>query len=129
MIKHALETQKPILDMLHQAYKKSHLSHAYMFVGEEGTAQQVLKMYEVLNQLLHPLDREIAQITLSPRLAWQLKLDNEMELSLGREQVQGRVARFVKMYPHSQAQLNQSMQQIDLRYRNGFAVRVAAGRS
>ena len=45
MIKHALETQKPILDMLKEAYKKDHLSHAYMFVGEDGTEKLGVALY------------------------------------------------------------------------------------
>ena len=45
--------------------------------------------------------QQIAQISLSPRFAWQVKLDNGMVLELGREEMQQRLARFVAVYPYS----------------------------
>ena len=37
MIKHAMETQKPILDMLKKSKVNNRLSHAYLFSGDEGS--------------------------------------------------------------------------------------------
>ncbi|MBP5445743.1 MAG: hypothetical protein J6Y28_06190 [Acholeplasmatales bacterium] len=45
MIKHALETQKPILDMLHKSMENGRLSHAYLFNGEEGSERMGVALY------------------------------------------------------------------------------------
>ena len=45
MIKHALETQKPILDMLHKSMENGRLSHAYLFSGEEGSERMGVALY------------------------------------------------------------------------------------
>lgn len=45
MIKHAIETQKPILDMLNNSFKKNRLSHAYIFSGEEGSERLGVALY------------------------------------------------------------------------------------
>lgn len=91
------------------------------FNGEPDTSAQIAEMYASLNRQLATLQRSITEITLSPRFAWQIKLDNGMQLELGREQVSQRLARFVAVYPYSLAAMKQNLNHVDLRYRNGFA--------
>lgn len=45
MIKHAIETQKPILDMLKKSKENNRLSHAYLFSGEEGSERMGVALY------------------------------------------------------------------------------------
>jgi cell division protein FtsQ len=61
------------------------------------------------------------QISLSPRHAWQLRLNNGMVLELGHEQSQQRLGRFVAVYPYSLASMQHTVNYVDLRYQNGFA--------
>ncbi len=95
------------------------------FIGKPGTAAEVAQMYAAFGELLAPLRQEIVQISLSPRHAWQLRLSGGMVLELGREQPQQRLARFVAVQNTgggSRAEGGGRMY-VDLRYRNGFAVR------
>ncbi len=75
---------------------------------------------------------------LTPRHAWQLRMAGGLELELGRdgaEPVEARLARFVAAYPESIGRLPRSAagaaegavspRHVDLRYPNGFALRVA----
>jgi cell division protein FtsQ len=97
------------------------------FIGQPDTSVQVTRMYGELNAAMQPMRRQITQISLSPRFAWQVKLDSGMELELGREQMQERLARFVAVYPYSLATLARPVNHVDLRYRNGFAANVPGG--
>jgi cell division protein FtsQ len=92
------------------------------FIGPDGTAAEVTQHYAQFNRQLAMLNLQAAQITLSPRHAWQLYLSNGMILELGREYMQQRLARFVEVYPYSLAALQSKVKYVDLRYRNGFAV-------
>lgn len=91
------------------------------FNGEPDSSMQVAGMYIAMSQQLGVLQRSIMQINLSPRYAWQLRLDNGMSLELGREQMQQRLARFVAVYPYSLATMPGKVNHVDLRYQNGFA--------
>ncbi len=91
------------------------------FIGQPDSAAEVARMYIALAGELAPLKQEIAQISLSPRHTWQLRLSNGMLLKLGKEQPQRRLARFVAVYPYSLAALASTASYVDLRYRNGFA--------
>jgi len=99
------------------------------FIGLRENAAEVAQMYAELGKQLSPLRLEIAQISLSPRRAWQLRLRNGMVLELGREQSQQRLARFVAVYPYSLATMQHKVKYVDLRYRNGFAAYFPDGQS
>lgn len=98
-----------------------------IFIGQPETSPQVTQMYADLNAALQPLHQQIVQISLSPRYAWQVKLDKGMVLELGREEMQERMTRFVKVYPYSLAALARPANHVDLRYRNGFAAYLPGG--
>jgi len=94
-----------------------------VFVGPEGTAAEVVAGYAEFDRLLAPIGRKVMLITLSPRRAWQLRLDDGMVLQLGRENLEARLAGFVSAYQRTVARLPQPPSHVDLRYSNGFAVR------
>ncbi len=91
------------------------------FIGQQETAVQVAQMFIELNDVLQPMQQHIVQLTLSPRFAWQAKLDNGLVLELGRESMRQRLEKFVAVYPYSLETRSQVVSRVDLRYRNGFA--------
>jgi cell division protein FtsQ len=100
------------------------------FIGpSDDVSAEVMQRYARFDAMLIPLKQEIAQISLSPRWAWQLRLKNGMVLELGREQMEQRLARFVEVYPYSLATMQQPVRYVDLRYRNGFAAYLPNGKA
>jgi cell division protein FtsQ len=97
------------------------------FIGQPDSAAEVTQMYVAFGKQLMPLGQAIAQISLSPRRAWQLRLDSGMVLELGREQSEQRLANFVAVYPYSLATMGRRINYVDLRYRNGFAAYLPGG--
>jgi cell division protein FtsQ len=61
---------------------------------------------------------------MSARRAWQVSLEQGPTLELGREQVESRLARFVAAHDYVMKRLERRIDYIDLRYANGFAVRI-----
>lgn len=99
-----------------------------LLAGPPGTGPEVAKRYEVVRELVSALGLQPTAVTLSERYAWRVKLSNGVELDLGRDQarhpVEERLARFVAAYPRTVATLNRRLEHVDLRYPNGFAVRL-----
>lgn len=91
--------------------------------GPEGTAPQVAARYQWLAGLLAPLGLRIAELRQSSRRAWDVTLDNGLHLLLGRSPDETQVARFTAAYPRLLAERVASVEVLDLRYTNGFAVR------
>ena len=80
--------------------------------------------YAYFRKSLEPLGRAPARVSVSARRAWTLTLDSGLTLELGRADPEDRLARFVQNYAQAAALLGRRMQHVDLRYSNGFAVRV-----
>ncbi|HEX5125745.1 MAG TPA: cell division protein FtsQ/DivIB [Rhodocyclaceae bacterium] len=101
-----------------------------VFSGPPESAALMLERCEKMDEQLKPLGRHIVALTLSNRMAWQLKLDDGLVIELGRDQIQApldaRLERFVAAYPQSAERLGEKIIVADLRYPSGFAVRLAA---
>lgn len=95
-----------------------------LFTGPAGTSREMARRYAAFGRALAPLKQPVAQVSLSPRLAWQLRLENGMVIELGRSQMQERLERFVALYERSVGRLGRRIDHVDLRYSNGFAVRL-----
>ncbi len=98
--------------------------------GPAGSSSEVLRRYEEFAQILKPTGRLPAQMALSPRLAWLLKLEDGMLVELGREQAKApirmRLQRFVDYYPTLSNTRQGRPMAVDMRYPNGFALRFPA---
>ncbi|PKO94545.1 MAG: cell division protein FtsQ [Betaproteobacteria bacterium HGW-Betaproteobacteria-10] len=101
-----------------------------LLYGPPGTAAEVLKYYSEFAERFLTVGESLVQVTLSPRLAWQIKLANGMRVEMGREQPKApvgvRLQRFIEVYPATVAQQAVRPTVVDLRYPNGFAMRVAS---
>lgn len=93
------------------------------FIGPKDSEKELVQAYARFNKLLVPLERQVARLELSERRAWHLVLDNQMVIEIGRDKADERLQRFVSNYTHSVAQINRTVQLVDLRYSNGFAVK------
>ncbi|MCR4303779.1 MAG: cell division protein FtsQ/DivIB [Gallionella sp.] len=92
--------------------------------GPEGSSAEVAQQYMQFSRLIAPLNLQTVQLALSARHAWQMRLNNGMVLELGREDMQQRLARFVAVQrTEDRRQRTEGAAYVDLRYRNGFAVR------
>ena len=114
-----------------------------LFAGPAGTEGEIARRYRRFTELLTPLGMApehglLVSVVLSPRHAWRLRMADGLELELGRdgaEPVEARLARFVAAYADSIGRLPRSAagapagavppRHVDLRYPNGFALRVA----
>ncbi|MGA7178818.1 MAG: cell division protein FtsQ/DivIB [Thiobacillaceae bacterium] len=94
------------------------------FNGPDDTSHQVMEAFLQYEKILAPLKSPVALIELSPRLTWRLRLVNGLELALGRQDADLRLARFAMQYPSLETRLNGQLRYVDLRYPDGFAVRL-----
>ena len=65
----------------------------------------------------------IVEIEMDARHAWSFRLDSGMVIVLGQQQVETRLARFVRAYPRAMAPFSNLIARVDMRYPNGFAVK------
>lgn len=98
-----------------------------VFYGPGDGVMEVTKSYGSYSQILNKADIRIAQVTLSPRRAWEIKTDKGLLIALGRVDMEARLNKFAGAYKSTLGQLNVKVVYADLRYPNGFAVRKPIG--
>ncbi len=92
--------------------------------GFEGSGREVAEAYRAYGKALAPLGLHIQELNLSPRRAWRLKTDSGLEIALGRKDVEARLKRFAAQYQKISERLGAVPAYVDLRYADGFAVRL-----
>lgn len=97
------------------------------FVGPSGSEREVVDFYRRSKSVLAVLGLTPVTVTLSPRRAWRISLDNGLELELGRDQIDDRLAVFARAYPTALAQLSKKTGVVDLRYDGGFVLKNGIG--
>lgn len=91
--------------------------------GSQGRSEMLLTRLREMNELLQAVDTHVVMLKQDRRGAWQLELDNDVELMLGRNNEMQRMRRFVKFYPRMLIVGAHPVSKVDLRYNSGFVVR------
>jgi cell division protein FtsQ len=98
--------------------------------GPDGQSREVLAMYQALRPLFEPLDLAIARVALTARGSWQLELDTDATVELGRgttEEVAARAQRFVQTLTQVTSRYGrrpEALVSADLRHGDGYALRL-----
>jgi cell division protein FtsQ len=100
------------------------------FSGPQGSAAYLFRRHGEFAQLIEPLGRELSQVKLSARDAWELELDDGLVILLGRDRerapVAGRLADFVRNWSQASERVGVDIAIADVRYQRGFALTPAA---
>ncbi len=95
--------------------------------GPDESAREVTQRFADLGKWLAPLALAPRELSLSARYAWTARLENGIELHLGRAATQAdmkaRIDRLASVYPQLVSALPDRIEAIDLRYPNGLALR------
>ncbi|OGA17588.1 MAG: hypothetical protein A3H32_00130 [Betaproteobacteria bacterium RIFCSPLOWO2_02_FULL_63_19] len=98
------------------------------FEGPAGSEQEVARRHALFGQLLAPIGLQIHAVALSHRRSWSIRITSGLTIQLGRDRgkdpIRARLARFVEVYPNALKGLSDRLEYVDLRYLNGFALRV-----
>lgn len=89
--------------------------------GPADQAALVWQTYQQFSAELAPIGLQISQIDLNPRRSWQMVLNNNTLILIGRTDLSERLQRFIAAYPKIFVN-NAKAQSVDLRYTAGFAV-------
>ncbi|URJ28034.1 cell division protein FtsQ/DivIB [Candidatus Blochmannia vicinus (nom. nud.)] len=94
--------------------------------GPKGSEKAVLTNYHIFNAILKSNKFQIKSIQMDIRYSWELILQNNIHLKLGRNNIIERLYYFIKIYPVLLQEINNNnkyIDYIDLRYQSGFAIR------
>lgn len=95
-----------------------------LFTAQDERAVDLLSFHSQARPLFLASGQFITQITLTPRASWHLRLDDGLEVEVGRVDALERLNRFARLYPQiRRGEPGRVLRYADLRYTNGFALR------
>jgi cell division protein FtsQ len=98
--------------------------------GPDAQSAEVLAMYQALKLLFEPLDLAVQRLALTARGSWEVELDNDAVVELGRgstQDVMARTQRFVQtlnQVTSRYARTPEALVSADLRHADGYALRL-----
>lgn len=92
------------------------------FSGPDSRAKEISQHYFSVLEQLGPVGLNVKAVEVSPTGAWQIMLDNEIAIILGKTGINERLARFVEVYQTRLKTQIERIAYIDLRYTNGIAI-------
>lgn len=97
-----------------------------LFIGPAGTERDVTTEFGRFSEILAPLGLGLERVVLTARYAWQLRLGDGLNVMLGRDApaAEERLRRFVAAYDATLKKIPRRHDYVDLRYPNGFALRI-----
>jgi cell division protein FtsQ len=97
------------------------------FAGPVGSEAQMTARYLAIQPQLASAGLRLSRMRLDERGAWEIQLDNGVQLRLGREQFDQRFDRFIAAAARIVSSRATEIRYVDLRYANGFAIGWRAG--
>ena len=113
-----------LVNMQGEIFQAAYDGKLPVFIGPAGTSKEIAIQYEFFRRTLSMIDATPVLVQVTPRRAWRVKLDSGPMLELGREDIETRLARYLAVHERTVGALKRRIQYVDLRYTNGFAVRI-----
>lgn len=98
------------------------LNNLPVLSGPADSQIAVMQQYQLLNELVFPAGLRLTSLSLSQRGSWELTLNEQLDITVGRVKVIPRVNRFLEFYAQVPAADRAAIGSVDLRYDNGLAV-------
>lgn len=122
-------TEGALVDTQGEVFAAEFAGDLPQLAGPDDSAALVAARFREYGAALSPRSLAISELRLSPRGGWQLRTRGAAALAieLGRNEPGERLSRFVAYYLRTVGALSHAgtrIDYVDLRYRNGFAVRV-----
>jgi cell division protein FtsQ len=102
--------------------KMDKFSHLPLIVGPDGNEKELLKTMSALEIALNKQKMALVEFHVNDRRAWKVRLQNNMELKLGRNEPLNKFKRFLKTLALLGEEQVSKVSVVDLRYPNGYAV-------
>jgi cell division protein FtsQ len=90
--------------------------------GPEDQAADVAKRYLRIRDQLIPMGLDVRRLHLDARGAWDMTLQNGVEVRLGRQNVDQRTALFLEVVANIVSSREAEIEFVDMRYSNGFTI-------
>ena len=90
--------------------------------GDIAQAPVIMQQMQQVNDWYAPLDMQVEDIILSPRMTWLIRFDNGLRVIVDNENTAQKLLNLSQLLGNQLSNRRDEMQSVDLRYKNGFTI-------
>lgn len=93
-----------------------------MLQGDADQATLIMQQMQQVNQWFAPLDMQVEDLVLTPRMTWAIKFNNGMRIIVDNEHTSQKLMNLSQLLQNQLADKKENIAAADLRYKNGFVI-------
>ncbi|MDN6276807.1 cell division protein FtsQ/DivIB [Psychrobacter sp.] len=90
--------------------------------GERSQAPVIMQQMQQVNDWYAPLDIQVEDIILSPRMTWLIRFDSGLRVIVDNEDTAQKLLNLSQLLGNQLSSRRDEIQSVDLRYKNGFTI-------
>ena len=102
---------------------KDSVSHLPVIFSQAGNTKEIIKIYQLISELLGPVGLRIDKVESDNAGSWTLTVLSDIKIILGRDQLVEKLQRLQSVWMAELSSQEKNINAIDLRYPNGLAVK------
>ena len=102
---------------------KDSVSHLPVIFSQAGDTKEIIKIYQLISELLGPIGVRIDEVESDNAGSWTLTVVSDIKIILGRDQLVEKLQRLQSVWLAELSSQEKNINVIDLRYPNGLAVK------
>ena len=102
---------------------KDSVSHLPVIFSQVGNTEEIIKIYQLISELLGPIGLRIDKVESDNAGSWTLTVLSDIKIILGRDQLVEKLQRLQSVWLAELSSQEKNINVIDLRYPNGLAVK------
>ena len=102
---------------------KDSVSHLPVIFSQTGDTKEIIKIYQLISELLGPVGLRIDEVESDNAGSWTLTVLSDIKIILGRDQLVEKLQRLQSVWMAELSSQEKNINVIDLRYPNGLAVK------
>lgn len=97
--------------------------------ADYDSSSLISRNYKIFRKMLQPVGQNVAEVVLTPRHSWHIRLDTGVWLKLGRKEIKSRFQRYISVMHQHKHNFDQDgpLSYVDLRYPDGLAIGKQSG--
>ena len=99
------------------------VSHLPVIFSQAGDTKEIIKIYQLISELLGPVGLRIDEVESDNAGSWTLTVLSDIKIILGRDQLVEKLQRLQSVWLAELSSQEKNINVIDLRYPNGLAVK------
>lgn len=93
-----------------------------MLQGDADQSTLIMQQMQQVNQWFAPLEIQVEDLVLTPRMTWAIKFNNGMRIIVDNEHTSQKLMNLSQLLQNQLADKKENIAAADLRYKNGFVI-------